>query len=48
MDMVIRDKARTGCTKNPDRTDIREETSGETGRPQWNKEPRLKEATVSE
>jgi hypothetical protein len=29
-------------------TDVRDEISGETGRHQWNKEPRLKGATQSE
>jgi hypothetical protein len=33
--------------KNPEKTGIWE-MSGKTGRPQWNKEPRVKEATTSE
>jgi hypothetical protein len=33
---------------NPERRDVREETSDETGRHQWNKGPRLKEAATSE
>jgi hypothetical protein len=37
-----------GCTKNPGRTDVQEETSGETRRYQCNKDPRLKVATTSE
>jgi hypothetical protein len=36
------------CTKNPERMDVWEETSGKTGRHQWNKGLRLKEATTSE
>jgi hypothetical protein len=40
----VKDKA----TKNIKRMDVREETSGETRRHQWNKEPRLKTATTSE
>jgi hypothetical protein len=47
-DTIVRDKARQGCTKNPERTEIREETVGETGRHQWGKEPRLKGAAMSE
>jgi hypothetical protein len=33
--------------KNPERTDVRDEKSGETERHQWNKEPRLKEGAIS-
>jgi hypothetical protein len=33
----LRDKARTRLCQEPRRTDIQEETSGETGRHQWNK-----------
>jgi hypothetical protein len=33
---------RKGCTKIPERIDVREETSGEPGMPQRHKEPRLK------
>jgi hypothetical protein len=37
------------CLKgNLEKTDVREETSGETGRHQWTKEPRLKKAATSE
>jgi hypothetical protein len=36
-----------GYAKNPERTNIQEETLGETGRHQWYKDPRLKEATTS-
>jgi hypothetical protein len=38
---------RQGCIKNPERTDVWEETSGETGRHQWNKDPWFKEVTMS-
>jgi hypothetical protein len=37
-----------GCTKNPEKMNVREETSGKTGRHQWTKEPRLKGTTMSE
>jgi hypothetical protein len=37
-----------GCAKNPEMTDVRDETSDESGRHHWNKEARLKEATTSE
>jgi hypothetical protein len=36
------------CKRNPERTDVWDETSGESGRQHWNKDPRLKEVTVSE
>jgi hypothetical protein len=36
------------CTKNPERTDVWDETLGETRRHQWNKKSRLKGATTSE
>jgi hypothetical protein len=37
------------CLKgNLEKTDLREETSGDTGRHQWNKEPRLKKHLTSE
>jgi hypothetical protein len=36
------------CTKNQERMDVWEETSGRTRRQQWNKGLRLKEATMSE
>jgi hypothetical protein len=36
------------CTRNLERTDIQEETSGKTRRHQCNKELRLKEATSEE
>jgi hypothetical protein len=47
-DTVVKDKTRTRLTKNPERMDVQDETSGETRRHQWNKEPRLKTATTSE
>jgi hypothetical protein len=37
-----------GCTKNPEKMDIREETSGDTGRHHWNKEPRFKTTDTPE
>jgi hypothetical protein len=36
------------CTRNPERTDVQEETSGEIGRHQLHKEPRCKTAATSE
>jgi hypothetical protein len=39
-------RQRQGCAKNPGRTDVRDRTSGECGRHQWNKEPRLQGAAM--
>jgi hypothetical protein len=43
-DSIVNDKT----TKKPERMDVREKTSSKTGRHQWNKGPRLKEATMCE
>jgi hypothetical protein len=48
---VVRRKGHFGqgqdCAKNPERTDVRDETSSETRGHQRNKEPRLKTAATS-
>jgi hypothetical protein len=44
----VRNKARKDCTKYPERMDVQEETSSETGMYEWKKGPKLKEATMSE
>jgi hypothetical protein len=46
--MVQGTKQGQGSSKNPERMDIREQMLGETGRRQWNKDQRLKEAAMSE
>jgi hypothetical protein len=47
-DTVIRDKARTMVYHKPEMAEVQEEMLATTGRYQWNKDPRFKEATMSE
>jgi hypothetical protein len=46
-DIAVRTTKRQGCTKISERMDVADETSGETGRLQCNKEPRFKMAATS-
>jgi hypothetical protein len=46
-DIAVRYRVRKDCTKMPGRTCVREEMLIETGRHQWNREPRLRTAPMS-